>query len=300
MDGILPLHKPRGMTSHDCVAKVRKILKTKKVGHTGTLDPDVNGVLPLCIGRATKVVEYMTNHDKTYEAAITIGSSTTTEDASGEIIEQKEINENIDKQQIEDVLLNFLGEIKQTPPMYSAVKIKGKRLYEYAREGIEVDRPTRNVTIKQIKLLDQNIVLNNGNKTFHVRVTCSKGTYIRTLAVDIGIALGYPAHMSNLTRIASGGLLLEDCLTFDEIEARVQNNNLSLIPIEYFLQGFISLVVDTETEKKVLNGAVLYSETTYEETERIAVYNNEGSCLAIYKQHPNKKDCMKPEKVLIT
>ncbi|MDP4107873.1 MAG: tRNA pseudouridine(55) synthase TruB, partial [Bacillota bacterium] len=154
MEGILPLFKPAGLTSHDCIFKLRKILKTKKVGHTGTLDPDVTGVLPVCIGRATKVAEYVTDAGKAYEGEVTIGFSTTTEDASGEVVEKKTIDRVITREEIEAVFSSLTGEIEQTPPMYSAVKVNGTRLYEYARKGIEVERPTRKVRIYSIELLD--------------------------------------------------------------------------------------------------------------------------------------------------
>ncbi len=191
MEGILPLYKPAGMTSHDCVFRLRKILKTKKVGHTGTLDPDVTGVLPICIGKATKVAEYITDAGKTYEGEVTIGFSTTTEDASGEIVETKKVNRTIQREEILQILQSLTGEIKQTPPMFSAVKVSGTRLYEYARKGIEVERPTRVVTIYSIDLLDDRDVF-KGDETisFRFRVSCSKGTYIRTLAVTIGQILG--------------------------------------------------------------------------------------------------------------
>src|SRR6476620_5807093 len=155
MDGILPLLKPKGMTSHDCVFKLRKILKTKKVGHTGTLDPDVTGVLPICIGRATKVAEYLTEAGKAYEGEVTLGFSTTTEDASGDKVAEKRITQVFQREQILEVLESLTGKIEQTPPMFSAVKVNGKKLYEYARAGIEVERPTREVTIYEITLLDE-------------------------------------------------------------------------------------------------------------------------------------------------
>src|SRR3954451_9514072 len=209
MEGIIPLYKPKGMTSHDCVFKLRKILKMKRIGHTGTLDPDVTGVLPICIGKATKVAEYITDAGKAYEGEVTIGYSTSTEDASGEVIERKKVDRIILSSEIMQIFQKLTGTITQTPPMYSAVKVNGKRLYEYARQGIEIERPTRLVTIYSIELLDE--ILNNGETTsFRFRVACSKGTYIRTLAVMIGDALGFPAHMSELSRIRSATFSLSD------------------------------------------------------------------------------------------
>src|SRR4051794_15877118 len=186
MEGILPLYKPAGLTSHDCVFRLRKILKTKKVGHTGTLDPDVTGVLPICIGKATKVAEYITDAGKAYEGEVTIGFSTTTEDASGEVVENKVVDRVISREEILHLFDTFTGEIEQTPPMFSAVKVGGTRLYEYARKGIEVERPTRRVSIYSIELLDDRKEFIGTTVSFRFRVSCSKGTYIRTLAVMIG------------------------------------------------------------------------------------------------------------------
>src|SRR5690606_17020001 len=154
MDGILPLWKPAGMTSHDCVVKLRRILKTKKIGHTGTLDPGVEGVLPMCIGRATKIAQFVTEMGKSYRAEVTIGIATTTEDADGEIVSQKKVDKTFTRDEIEKVLASLTGEIEQIPPMYSSVKVKGRPLYEYARKGIEVERPRRKVNIYRLKLLD--------------------------------------------------------------------------------------------------------------------------------------------------
>lgn len=158
MNGIIALWKERGMTSHDCVFKLRKILKTKKIGHTGTLDPAVEGVLPICIGQATRIAEYLTDAGKTYEAIVSIGKSTTTEDAEGETVEADETYKKISRQQLLEVLESLTGRIEQTPPMFSAVKVNGKRLYEYARKGEVVERPTRTVTIYSMQLLDDSTV----------------------------------------------------------------------------------------------------------------------------------------------
>ncbi len=217
-NGILILHKPRGMTSHDCVMKIRRLFQTKKVGHTGTLDPDVNGVLPICIGKATKVVEYMSGYSKEYSGEVTIGYSTTTEDKSGEQVEVKKVTDRWSKDELLQVLDSFKGTITQIPPMYSAVKINGKKLYEYARAGQTVERPERRVTIHSLQLLSD-ISYKEDTASFAFNVHCSKGTYVRTLAVDIGQKLGYPAHMSDLVRTASGPYSLQDSITFEELEA---------------------------------------------------------------------------------
>lgn len=217
VNGILPLWKEKGMTSHDCVFKLRKILKTKKVGHTGTLDPEVDGVLPICIGNTTKVAEYITDQGKTYEAEVAIGYSTETEDATGEMVDRDPEEKRITREQLLSVLEGLTGEITQIPPMYSAVKVNGKKLYEYARAGIPVERPVRKAQIHSIELLDNSDEWTGVDIHFRIRIECGKGTYIRTLAVQIGEALGYPAHMSKLTRTKSGEFEKNECLSLIHI-----------------------------------------------------------------------------------
>ncbi|WP_026674240.1 tRNA pseudouridine(55) synthase TruB [Alkalihalobacterium bogoriense] len=297
--GIIPLLKPAGFTSHDCVMKMRKILRTKKVGHTGTLDPQVTGVLPICVGRATKVAEYMSDYPKTYIGEVTIGTSTTTEDAYGELVEQREVTTPITKDQIEDVCRQFLGTIIQVPPMYSAVKVNGKKLYEYARANKEVERPKREVTIYDLHVEDD-VHYDGKQLAFRFHVHCSKGTYVRTLAVDIGKQLGYPAHMSKLQRVASGPFTIESCVTFEEIEQKLQENDLSEIvfPLEKAIAHFPSIQVSDELISKIKNGAVLPLSKEIA-ADRFTVYNKEGDCLAIYTKHPTKPGLMKPEKMLV-
>ena len=301
MEGILPLYKPAGLTSHDCVFRLRKILKTKKVGHTGTLDPDVTGVLPICIGKATKVAEYITDAGKAYLGEVTIGFSTTTEDASGEVVERKAVNRVIARNEILQVLQTLTGDIEQTPPMYSAVKVGGVRLYEYARKGIEVERPTRVVSIYSIDLLDEREQFEGETISFRFKVSCSKGTYIRTLAVMIGEILGYPAHMSYLQRIQSASFTLEDCLTFEDIERHMEEGTISnvLRPLETALSHLPKFRINDKVAEKVKNGALL------ETPEYLKIINgpiiaetDDGTALAIYAKHPNKPNLLKPVKVL--
>ncbi|TYR82762.1 tRNA pseudouridine(55) synthase TruB [Priestia megaterium] len=301
MDGVLVLHKPAGMTSHDCVFKVRKLLRTKKVGHTGTLDPDVTGVLPICIGRATKIVEYLTGATKTYEGEVTIGFSTTTEDASGEIVDQKKVVDTFTRTQIEKVLASLTGEIEQVPPMYSAVKINGKKLYEYARQGIEVERPIRKIKIHTFELLDERQLFEGEQVSFRFRVVCSKGTYVRTLAVMIGEALGYPSHMSYLQRTGSGQFSLADCMTFEDIEEAVKDGTIEecLHSIERALFHLPKLEINDTLAEKVKNGAVLpCPEDENLLTGQFLMMDSQGKCMAIYAQHPTKKHLIKPVKVL--
>lgn len=301
MEGILPLFKPKGMTSHDCVFKLRKILRMKRIGHTGTLDPEVDGVLPICLGRATKVAEYITDAGKVYEGEVTIGFATTTEDATGEVIERKDIETLITREQVKAVLLELTGEISQTPPMYSAVKVNGKRLYEYARKGIEVERPTRQVTIYSIELLDDREVFEGETISFKFRVACSKGTYIRTLAVMIGERLGFPAHMSDLRRTESASFSLDDCKTLSEVEEMVNNGTIlnALYPIERALIHLPKYQISDKLVEKVKNGAVLETPEILQDIKQPVVLETmDHKALAIYMHHPHKPNLMKPTKVL--
>ncbi|MFZ3587876.1 tRNA pseudouridine(55) synthase TruB [Bacillus sp. DJP31] len=300
MDGILLLNKPKGLTSHDCVFKIRKILKTKKVGHTGTLDPDVTGVLPICIGRATKIAEFITGMSKTYVGEVTLGFSTTTEDASGEIIDKVAVHRTIKKEEIQLVLAQLTGTHSQTPPMYSAVKVNGKRLYEYARKGIEVERPSREIKIHELILQDPQETYEGESITFSFKVTCSKGTYVRTLAVTIGEKLGFPAHMSHLIRTASGSFQLEECSSLEEIEKVMGEGNIQslLIPMERALIHLPNLQIDDTVAMKVKNGAVLEVSPLLFDKEQLLMTDMSGDALAIYEKHPTKQGLMKPVKVL--
>ncbi|MGE7870217.1 tRNA pseudouridine(55) synthase TruB [Bacillus paramycoides] len=300
MEGVVLLHKPKGMTSHDCVFKLRKILREKRIGHTGTLDPDVTGVLPICVGRATKIAQFLTSETKTYEGEVTLGFSTTTEDASGEVVETKNVDRVITRKEVEGVLAELTGTIEQMPPMFSAVKVNGKKLYEYARAGQEVERPVRTITIHEFVLLDEHEVFEGENVSFRFRVTCSKGTYVRTLAVMIGEKLGFPSHMSHLVRTASGEFLLEDCISFEEIEKNVQNGTVEsiFISIDEALSKFPKMVVDEKQAEKIKNGMFLKNEL---ETTApfITVFDKNDRCLAIYEHHPKHPGMLKPMKVLV-
>lgn len=227
MDGIINLLKPPGMTSADVVAYLRKILKQKKIGHTGTLDPGVTGVLPICIGKATRLAEYLTAQGKYYRAEITFGVSTNTQDAFGEVLQN--MSPSISKQDVLDILPDFLGTISQIPPMFSAVRKAGKHLYEYARQGIEVERALRQVNISKLTL---EYWQKGEYPKAILDIECSKGTYVRTLCHDIGEALGCGAHMSYLLRLRSGPFRIEDSWTLEEIETAVSGNDFSfLLPL---------------------------------------------------------------------
>lgn len=298
VNGILPLWKEKGMTSHDCVFKLRKILKTKKVGHTGTLDPEVDGVLPICIGNTTKVAEYITDQGKTYEAEVAIGYSTETEDATGEMVERNTDEKKITRQQLRTVLEGLTGEITQIPPMYSAVKVNGKKLYEYARAGIQVERPVRKAQIHSIELLDGSEEWTGVDINFRIRIECGKGTYIRTLAVQIGEALGYPAHMSQLTRTKSGEFKKSECFTLAEVAEFAQNEKVEEIlkPLVYALSEFPVVEIDEADFFAMKNGQVMDMHPLLEE-HRLLVFTRNASPFALYKKHPEKSGKMKPEKM---
>ncbi|RKQ37525.1 tRNA pseudouridine(55) synthase TruB [Oceanobacillus halophilus] len=292
MDGILPLWKPRGMTSHDCVMKCRRLFKTKKVGHTGTLDPEVEGVLPICIGQATKIVPFLTNTKKTYITEVKLGTATDTEDAQGSVIDEKKVCQLPSDEVIREVLEDFTGTITQIPPMYSAVKVNGKKLYEYARENKTVERPKRQVTIYEIELLSLGI------DSFRLKVVCSKGTYIRTLCVDIGKKLGYPAHMSDLTRIETASFSEKNSVDFATIEeaVKVNNQNQLLFPIVKGVEHLGRLKVDEKTKAQILNGQKLSRPEEIVKPDPFAVIHEE-QLLAIYQIHPENKEQIKPIRV---
>ena len=299
MDGILPLWKEKGMTSFDCVFKVRRLLKTKKVGHSGTLDPEVDGVLPICVGKATKVVEYLLESNKVYQGEICLGIATETEDAHGEIVKQEAIMTPFTTEEIDAMMETFKGEIIQIPPMYSAVKVNGKRLYEYARKGETVERPERRVKIYEFKRTSTP-VYDEASKTqkWEFEVSCSKGTYVRTLAVDLGEKLGVPAHMSQLTRIKSGPFVSEQCVTLSQLEDFVEKNQAqsALRPLEEVFETYPRVDVPEEFITKVKNGAIL---TTAELPQVIepSTFYIEDELIALYGPHPEKKGLLKPIKM---
>jgi len=296
MNGVIPLFKPKEMTSHGCVAKIRHMIGIKKVGHTGTLDPDVEGVLPICVGEATKIIPFLSSLKKVYESTVSLGVSTTTEDASGEIVESKEITMLPAKAEIEAVLTSFTGEITQVPPMYSAVKVKGKKLYEYARENLTVERPKRQVIIHKLERIDVDEG-NTSNHTFSIRIHCSKGTYIRTLCVDIGKALGYPAHMASLQRTETDSVNIRDTVTFVEIEKAIYEERVNkfMIPIENMLEHIPTWQVDKQMKIKVLHGQKLSLPEGFSDNYIKVMYENQ--LLAIYEKVSDDNHLIKPTRV---
>ncbi|MDA9462560.1 tRNA pseudouridine synthase B [Enterococcus mundtii 3F] len=303
MEGLLPLWKERGMTSHDCVFKLRKILHTEKIGHGGTLDPDVDGVLPICIGKATKVIEYLTDSGKTYKGEITLGYSTTTEDKSGEVVEQRAVIGALTEDQVDEAMAAFVGEITQIPPMYSAVKVNGRRLYEYARNNETVERPVRKAQIYRFERTSEIIWSKEaGTVSWRFEVECGKGTYVRTLAVDTGSKLGYPAHMSDLTRTASAGMDESQAITLAEVASYMENGTIDeyLLPIETGVAKFKQVDIDEAVWQKVKNGMRLdYQVFGLSEmpSEEIALFY-QGKVVSIYQPNPKEKNKLKPSKVL--
>ena len=263
MNGILLVNKPTGMTSHDVVNFIRKTLHTKKVGHCGTLDPDAMGVLVLCIGKATKALQFLMCEDKEYQATLSLGTFTDTYDSSGKVLETKEFTGVND---VEKVLKSYLGKQKQLPPMYSAIKVNGKKLYEYARNHEEVKVEPRDIEIINIQLLSQKEHL------VEFLVHCSKGTYIRSLCVDIARDLGYPGHMCHLIRTRSGHFSLQDCYDLEDIE----KGNYRLLALEEAFKGFEKYMIDDENI--VYHGKMIRSDIDHQ----VVVVNLEGKVLAVY------------------
>lgn len=296
MNGVIVINKPKGFTSHDCVNKVRRILKTKKVGHTGTLDPLATGVLPLCIGEATKIVQFLQADNKAYICEMKIGCSTDTDDVDGEVIDKDLNYKEYSKEQIKEVLNSFLGTSLQTVPKYSAVKVNGKKLYEYARKGQEVTLPQRNITISKIELLTNEEVFSGEEITFSFYVECSKGTYIRSLVVDIAKKLNTYAHMTNLKRTTSGMFTLKDSVTIDELEDLFLKNELKFVGISDAIKASLpGIVVSDDLLKRIKNGAKLAIEELKIDS-MTAIYNN-NVLVAIYDVHPNDKNVVKPIRV---
>ena len=290
MDGILPLFKERQMTSNDAVIKCRGIFQTKKVGHSGTLDPNVDGVLPICIGKATKVVNYLMESGKKYKGQVTLGFATTTEDLDGEKVEETPLKHPFLDEQIQQVMNSMTGKIIQIPPMYSAVKVKGKKLYEYARAGEEVERPQRTVEIKSFKMTaPSEFDETTGLQKINFEVECSKGTYVRTLAVDLGKKLNVAAVMSDLTRLESGGFNLDQTFTFDQLQKLKAENRLeeALYPISFALKDMKQLKLTDFQWKIVKNGGFLQAKYVKLREDKIML-TYDGKVRAIYKFNQQK------------
>ena len=286
MDGILVINKQEGYTSRDVVNEVCKILNTKKVGHTGTLDPIAKGVLVLCIGKATKLVEILTADEKEYIAEATLGIKTDTLDNTGKILE--EVSVNVTTEQIVDVLNSMIGKYNQEVPIYSAVKIDGKKLYEYARNNINVELPKRNVEIKKIKLLDD-IKYDKNKVIFKFKCLVSKGTYIRSLINDIAKKLNTIGIMSDLIRTKQGNFLIDQSYSLQDI----RNNNYKIINMLDCLRDYLIIDVDEYLNYKIKNGSML--QNRYDSDK--VVFKYKSNLIAIYKVYDKDNTKIKPWKI---
>lgn len=289
INGIVNIYKEKGYTSHDVVAVLRKVVGQKKIGHTGTLDPDATGVLPVCLGRATKVCELLTDHDKTYEALLLLGKTTDTQDISGEVLEERDPG-NLTEEEVRSCIESFIGEYDQIPPMYSALKVNGKKLYELAREGKTVERKSRRVQIHGIRILEMNLPY------VRMEVDCSKGTYIRTLCHDIGEKLQVGGCMEELERTKVGRFLKEDAVTLDEVRQKMEQGEGAELftPLD---QIFAELPAVTVTDAKAwmsYNGndlpeRFLLEKEAWTDGQEVRVYDSRKNFIGLYQYRAPKK-----------
>ncbi len=285
MNGVLNVYKEQGFTSHDVVAKLRGILKTKKIGHTGTLDPDAVGVLPVCIGKATKLCDLITDWGKTYEAVMLLGTTTDTLDTSGKIVAQSEVN--VSEVDVLKACNEFIGEYEQIPPMYSALKHNGQKLYELARKGIEIERKPRTVHINSLRVNDINLF--DKQKTVTITVDCSKGTYIRSLCDDIGKKLGCGACMMKLTRTRVGRFMLDDTLTLNQISALVLKGEIEdrVVAIDKIFSDYPEITFAEEYDRYLHNGNRILKEQMPEDMEitdeKYRVYDSGKCFIGVYE-----------------
>ena len=292
--GIINVYKEKGFTSFDVVAKLRGILRTKKIGHTGTLDPDAEGVLPVCIGRATKVCDILTDKDKVYEAVMLLGVETDTQDTSGEILRERPVEASEDA--VREAILSFVGDYAQVPPMYSALKVNGKKLYELAREGKTIERKARNVQILSIEILEMNL------PRVRMSVHCSKGTYIRTLCNDIGEKLGCGGCMEKLLRTKVGIFELKDTLKLSEIDELTKTGMVEekIISVDELFEDYLKVWTKPEFDVVVHNGnrveGRMFEAELPVNTERLRVYDSKGACIGIFEYARERRD-YKPVKM---
>ena len=293
MDGVIVIRKEKGFTSHDVVAKLRGILHMKKIGHTGTLDPDAEGVLPVALGKATRLVDMITDKEKTYEAVMHLGVVTDTQDMSGTVLSQAE-ELHVTEEELRAAIESFVGDYMQIPPMYSALKVNGKKLYELAREGKTVERKPRPVHFYEIEILEIDLPL------VRFRVTCSKGTYIRTLCHDIGEKLGCGAAMETLLRTKVGRFTLDDAITLAHTEEAVQNGEIEskVLGIEEILAEYPRVCCTKEGDRLLANGNPLVQVLVDAEEKNgwIRMCNSEGNFAGVY-QWDEKRDRYFPVKM---
>lgn len=279
--GIINIYKEKGFTSHDVVAKLRGIIGQRKIGHTGTLDPDATGVLPVCLGKATKLCDLLTDKSKIYEAVLLLGKTTDTQDISGAILKEAEIS-NLTPEAVTAGIMEYAGTYEQIPPMYSAIKVGGKRLYELAREGREIERKARTVTIHGIRIMDMNL------PRIRIEVNCSKGTYIRTLCHDIGQKLGCGGCMEELIRTKVDRFTRKDSVRLDEVEWHRKNGTLNEIitPIDAMFPAYRKIRLSGDALNLVYNGGSFEAAVVSvkcNDNEYVRVYNENDKFIAIYR-----------------
>lgn len=297
INGILNVYKEKGYTSHDVVAKLRGIVGQKKIGHTGTLDPDATGVLPVCLGKATKVCDLLTDKDKTYEAVLLLGKETDTQDTTGEVLKEHPVE--MPEGEVRKAIQSFQGEYSQIPPMYSALKVNGKKLCDLARSGIEVERKARNVTVFQIDILEMEL------PRVTMRVHCSKGTYIRTLCHDIGKSLGCGGCMESLKRIQSADFTIDTAWTLSQIQEKRDAGQLEeiLYPTDYVFSSLEKGTVKRQYEKILYNGNRIannffLAEPPPKGEENIRIYDESGQFIGVYR-YDKKQENYKPVKIFL-
>lgn len=301
INGVINVYKEPGYTSHDVVAKLRGILKQKKIGHMGTLDPNAVGVLPVCLGKATKLCDLLSEKDKTYKAELLLGTETNTQDTTGEVIQQasSELLKALDEEKVFETIKSYIGDYEQIPPMFSAIKINGEKLYNLARRGEEIERPARhckilNITVTKIDL-----------PRVEFNVTCSKGTYIRTLCHDIGKDLGVGGCMESLVRTKVERFNVEDSITLSQIEEYRDNLTLKkhITPVDEMLDGYSKCIVAEGAEKLVYNGNIFTSRNTLlkmnnEDGQTVRVYTHDGKFVGLY-MYILEKQIYKPIKIFL-
>ena len=295
INGVINVYKEKGFTSHDVVAKLRGIVKQKKIGHTGTLDPDATGVLPVCLGNATKLCDMLTDKSKEYVTTMRLGFCTDTQDISGDVLFTKDVS--VSEEEVKEAVLSFIGKYDQIPPMYSALKVNGKKLYELAREGVEIERKARSIEILEIEIMDISL------PDITMRVHCSKGTYIRTLCHDIGEKLGCFGTMVELERTKVAGFLLKNAYKLSEIEKMVQEDKIGeILTSTEDMFEYVSVRVAPAYEKLLLNGNPIYLNQILEririgDKEQVKVYAKDRFC-AVY-QCDESKNMLKPVKMFL-
>ena len=305
INGVINIYKERGFTSHDVVAKLRGILKQKKIGHTGTLDPDAEGVLPVCLGKGTRLCDLLTDHSKVYEAVLLLGQSTDTQDASGTVLQEAPVD--VSEEKVREAIMSFVGPYDQIPPMYSALKVNGQKLCDLARAGKEVERKARPVEIYEIQIEEIHL------PRVRMTVSCSKGTYIRTLCHDIGEKLKCHGCMESLLRTRVGQFLLKDSLTLAQVEAYRDENRITeiVMPVDQVFSDCPALKLTKEAAKLGYNGNPFTSTQALTENDRMVekssdisldggkwfrVYDPEGVFIGVYA-YDSKRDQFRPEKM---